>query len=95
LKSTPSISVGAWFKAVRFQHTAACDHQLAFVSSSLVRRVLSQRPLLAETAIDSLAKILFAGLITIANTWERPADVPEEGATIWLRGHARKLRAQP
>jgi len=35
------------------------------------------------------AKILFAGLITIANTWERPADVPEEG------GHARKLRAQP
>ena len=41
------------------------------------------------------AKILFAGFITIANTWERPADVPEEGATIWLRGHARKLRAQP
>jgi len=72
------------------------NHQLAFASSSLVRGVLSQRPLLAETAIMILwAKILFAGLITIANTWERPADVPEEGATIWLRGHARKLRAQP
>ena len=41
------------------------------------------------------AKILFVGLITIATTWERPADVPEESATIWLTGHAHRLRAQP
>ena len=37
-------------------------------------------------------EILFVGFITIATTWERPADIPEE----WnAEGHALRLRVQP
>ena len=57
--------------------------------------VLSQRPLLVQSAIMIFyAKILFVGLITIATTWERLADARMERER-WLITRGQIESVQP